>query len=188
MNKLYISTAATQKLFINENEINKMIEEGWLDAKRAEVKAEAKVINAKKASVYYTWKNGKLFFFFDREALGLRGAISAWFQGIINKFWRTVLGVKMTDKELKEFQIKKGADIHDVKYVLEYYGAQKNLDVIRYNKLCNTWSYIVLPGIKGKGFEKLYRAIINHLNGKAMPEKVLKNPEILDEIIECNKK
>ena len=172
--------------YLNERAIQQ-IEEGWVDAIRKQLEADAKSIAAKKAAVYYTWKNGKLFLFFDKDALGVKDAISVWFQEKINKILRFIFGVKIPENELKEFQIKKGADIHDVKYVLDYYSAQKQLDTIRYNKLCNTWSYLVLPGVKGKLYEKFYRKLLNDLNGVAMPEKVLKNPKILNEIIDCNK-
>ena len=63
-----------------------------------------------------------------------------------------------------EFGIKKGADIHDVKLVLDYYAAHKNLNAIKYNKLCNTWSYLILPGIKGPFWENFYRKLIKKLN------------------------
>ncbi len=174
-------------IYLNETAVIK-IEEGWLDAKRAELKAEAKAIAAKKASVYYTWKNGKLFLFFDKESLGIKDAISSWIKEKLNKIARIILGVKMDEKEINEFQIKKGADIHSLKYVLDYYTAKKNLDAITYNKLCNTWSYLILPGIKGKVWEKVYRKLLKDLNGVALPEDVLKNPKILEtKIIDCKK-
>jgi len=171
--------------YLNEAAINQIIlNEGWIDAKRKELEQQAKIIKAKKAAVYYTWKNGKLFLFFDKKTLGIKDAISVWIQDILNKAMRLVFRVP---EPKEEFKIKKGADVHDVKYVLDYYAAQKNLDAIRYNKLCNTWAYLVLPGIKGPRYEKLYREIIKELNGVAIPEKVLENPEILNEVIECKK-
>jgi len=172
-------------IYLNENAIQQIIlTEGWIDAKRKELEQQAKIIKAKKAAVYYTWKNGKLFLFFDKKALGISDAISVWFQDIINKILRTIF--RVPDPKI-EFKIKKGADIHDVKYVLDYYSAQKKLDAIRYNKLCNTWAYLVLPGIDGPKKEQVYRKLIKDLNGIALPEKVLENPEILNEVINCKK-
>jgi len=169
-------------MYLNKNAQYQLIriEEGYLDALRAQLKADAKTIAAKKAAVYYTWKNGKLFLFFDKDALGIKDAISVWIQDLVNKFLRFITGTKIDEKELKEFKIKKGADVQDVKYVLDYYGAKKQLDAITYNKLCNTWSYLVLPLVKGKKAEKFYRDLINELNGKALPNDVLKNPEVLN--------
>ena len=181
----------TTRLYLNENALIKIsyIEEGYLDAIRSQLKADAKSLAAKKSAVYYTWENGKLFLFFDKEALGIKDAISVWFKEKINKLLRFITGTKMDEKEIKEFQIKKGADIHSVKYVLEYYSAKKQLDAITYNKLCNTWSYLILPGIKGKVYEKAYRKLLNDLNGIALPKDVLKNPDILEQnILNCKGK
>lgn len=165
-----------------------MIEEGYLDAIRTQLKADAKAIAAKKAAVYYTWKNGKLFLFFDKEALGIKAAVSAWIKEKINKILRFLTGTKMSEDEINEFKIKKGADVHSVKYVLDYYSAKKQLDSITYNKLCNTWSYLILPGVKGRLSEKFYRKLLNDLNGIAIPEDVLKNPKILENnFIPCKK-
>jgi len=94
----------------------------------------------------------------------------------------------MSEDEINEFKIKKGADVHSVKYVLDYYSAKKQLDSITYNKLCNTWSYLILPGVKGRLSEKFYRKLLNDLNGIAIPEDVLKNPKILENnFIPCKK-
>ena len=171
--------------YLNENTFNKLqaIEEGWLDAVRKQLREDAKKIQAKKKGIYYTFKNGKLFFFFDTKAMGITDSIGTWFSDIKNKILRFLTGTKLDEKDKKEmekFQIKKGADIHDVVQVIKYYGAKKDLDAIRYNKLCNTWSYLILPFVKGKISEKLVRMFIKELNGVALPEDVLKDPKILE--------
>jgi len=171
--------------YLNETTIYKLqtIEEGWLDAVRKQLKEDAKSIQAKRKGVYYTFKNGKIFFFFDTKAMGISDTISVWFSNLKNKILRFLTGTKLDEKDKKEienFQIKKGADVHDVTQVIKLYSAKKDLDAIRYNKLCNTWSYLILPFVKGSISEKFAREIIEQLNGVALPEDVLKDPKVLD--------
>ena len=193
MYNISITNNARKTLYINEAGVNKIelisasLEEGWLDAYRMQLKNEAKKIYAKEAAVYYVFKNGKLFLFFDKNSLGIGDYFYNKIHKFLNKLARIVFNVQLTDEEKKEFKIKKGADIHDVKHVLEYYQVKKDLTTVSYNKMCNTWSYLVLPFIKGSKAEKEYRLLIKKLNGVAIPERVLKNPEVLNEIIPCKK-
>jgi len=177
-----------QNIYLNDKALNVLLTEGYLDAIRTQLKSNAKNIAAKKAALYYTWKNGKLFLFFDKNTLGIKDSISLWVQSIWNKFLRFLTGTKINNKEIEEFKIKKGADITDVKQVLEYYEAKKQLDAITYNKLCNTWSYIVMPFVKGSRMERYYRAVLKRLNGRAIPDDVLKDPKILNkQYFHCGK-
>lgn len=183
----------TQSSYLNPSAFSKIqaIEEGFVDAYREQLKAEYKANKMKQAAVYYTYKNGKIFFFFDSNSLGIGSAIASWWKNLYLKTMMTLTGTKLTDEEKKELEnlkIKEGADVHDVVKVVEYYAAMKKLDAIRYNKLCNTWSYLIMPVIDGPNMEKYYRRIIKKLNGVALPEKVLENPQELDKVITCKKK
>ena len=180
--------------YLNENalyHLNKL-EEGIIDALRAQSRAKTKSIYAKEMGIYYTYKNGKLFFFFNKNAFGPSILISNIIDKILNKIARFILGDKVTQEEIKklkhDLEIKDGADVHDVRKVINYYITKKELDAVRYNKMCNTWSYLIIPGIKGAVFEKILRKILNIYNGQVFPKDVLKHPEIIDKIDEECKK
>jgi len=182
---MYLSESALIK-----TQKNIEIQESFLDAYRRQLKEQYKANEFKRKAVLYTYKNGKLFFFFNKEALGPINAFTTWFNKIRLKVLMALVGAKFDEKDKKELekvQIKKGADVHDIASLVEYYEAIKHLDAIRYNKLCNTWDYFVMPLIEGKKYEDYYRKLINELNGVAMPERVLEDPNIYENIFECSK-